>query len=89
MSFEPRIGAGTRALAGDEAQLLAVKLDEAPTTEGANTSDIPGSLGDVLANNSNITSSELLDDAEGFARTRPGERTRPTLPVSGVTRSTW
>ncbi len=59
-----RAGVATKD-ADDEAQLLAVKLDEAPTTEGANTSDIPGSLGDVLANNSNITSSELLDGAEG------------------------
>ncbi|GAA3867479.1 hypothetical protein GCM10022627_17710 [Haloarcula argentinensis] len=66
MSFEPRIGAGTRALAGDEAQLLAVKLDEAPTTAGVNASNISGaSLEDVFANNSDTTSSELLDDAEG------------------------
>ncbi|AAV46001.1 unknown [Haloarcula marismortui ATCC 43049] len=84
MSFEPRIGAGTRALAGDEAQLLAVKLDEAPTTEGANTSDIPGSLGDVLANNSNITSSELLDDAEGVgAISDEGELNASYTPESG------
>jgi len=84
MSFEPRIGAGTRALAGDEAQLLAVKLDEAPTTEGANTSDIPGSLRDVLANNSNITSSELLDDAEGVgAISDEGELNASYTPESG------
>ncbi|EMA11834.1 hypothetical protein C435_18214 [Haloarcula marismortui ATCC 33799] len=84
MSFEPRIGAGTRALAGDEAQLLAVKLDEAPTTEGANTSDIPGSLRGVLANNSNITSSELLDDAEGVgAISDEGELNASYTPESG------
>ncbi|MFB6224821.1 MAG: PGF-CTERM sorting domain-containing protein [Haloarcula sp.] len=84
MSFEPRIGAGTRTLAGDEAQLLAVKLDEAPTTEGANTSDISGSLGDIFANNSNITSAELLDDAEGVgAISAEGELNASYTPESG------
>jgi len=84
MSFEPRIGAGTRALAGDEAQLLAVKLDEAPTTEGADTSDISRSLGDVFANNSNITSSELLDDPEGVGTiSDEGELDASYTPESG------
>lgn len=84
MSFEPRIGAGTRALGGDEAQLLAVKLDEAPTTEGADTGDISGSLGDVFANNSNITSSELLDDAEGVGTiSEEGELNASYTPESG------
>ncbi|WP_434531452.1 PGF-CTERM sorting domain-containing protein [Haloarcula sp. NS06] len=84
MSFEPRIGAGTRALAGDEAQLLAVKLDEAPTTEGANTSDISGSLGDIFANNSNLTSAELLDDADSVgAISDEGELNASYTPESG------
>ncbi|RLM34110.1 PGF-CTERM sorting domain-containing protein [Haloarcula sp. Atlit-120R] len=66
MSFEPRIGAGTRSLAGDEAQLLAVKLDQVPATAGINASNIStASLGDVFENNSDTTSSELLDDADG------------------------
>ncbi|SDX00152.1 hypothetical protein SAMN05443574_11196 [Haloarcula vallismortis] len=84
MSFEPRIGAGTRSLAGDEAQLLAVKLDEAPTTEGANTSDISSSLGDLFANNSNITTAELLDDAEGVGEIgAEGELNASYTPESG------
>ncbi|MDS0221657.1 PGF-CTERM sorting domain-containing protein [Haloarcula sp. S1AR25-5A] len=84
MSFEPRIGAGTRSLAGDEAQLLAVKLDSAPTTAGANTSDIAASLGDVFANNSNITSSALLDDAEGVGTiNEDGELNASYTPESG------
>jgi len=86
MSFEPRIGAGTRTLAGDEAQLLAVKLDQAPTTEGANTSDVSGSLEDIFVNNSNITSSELLDDSEGVgAISEEGELTASYTPESGGT----
>ena len=84
LSFEPRIGAGTRALAGDEAQLLAIKFDKAPTTKGANTSDISGSLRDVLANNSNVTSSELLDDQEGVGTiSADGELNASYTPESG------
>ncbi|WP_228841817.1 PGF-CTERM sorting domain-containing protein [Haloarcula sp. CBA1127] len=85
MSFEPRIGAGTRALAGDEAQLLAVKLDEAPTTAGANASNSSrASLEDVFANNSDTTSSELLDDAEGVGTIdEDGELQASYTPESG------
>ncbi len=85
MSFEPRIGAGTRALAGDEAQLLAVKLDEAPTTAGANASNISrASLEDVFANNSDTTSSELLDDAEDVGTIdEDGELQASYTPESG------
>ncbi|MDT3435491.1 PGF-CTERM sorting domain-containing protein [Haloarcula sp. 1CSR25-25] len=84
MSFEPRIGAGTRALAGEEAQLLAVRVEEAPTTEGVDTSDISTSLGDVFANNSDITSSELLDDADGVgAVDEDGELNASYTPKSG------
>ncbi|KAA9397850.1 PGF-CTERM sorting domain-containing protein [Haloarcula sp. CBA1130] len=85
LSFESRIGAGTRALAGDEAQLLAVKVDEAPTTAGVNTSNISAaSLDDVFANNSNITSSELLDDSEGVgAISAEGEVNASYTPESG------
>ena len=85
MSFEPRIGAGTRALAGDEAQLLAVKLDEVPTTARANASNASGgSLEAVFANNSDITSSELLDDAEGVGTIdEDGELHASYTPDSG------
>ncbi|GCF12108.1 hypothetical protein Harman_00430 [Haloarcula mannanilytica] len=82
MSFEPRVGAGTRSLAGDEAQLLAVKLDRAPTTGGANVSNV--SPGDILANNSDITSEELLDDAEGVGTiNEDGELHASYTPESG------
>jgi len=84
MSFEPRVGAGTRSLAGDDAQLLAVKLNRAPTTAGANANDISASLGDVFANNSNIKSSALLDDAEGVGTIdEDGELTASYTPESG------
>jgi len=85
MSFEPRVGAGTRSLAGDEAQLLAVKLDRAPTTAGANTGDITAaSLEKILANNSDITSEELLDDAEGVGTiSEDGELNASYTPESG------
>jgi len=84
MSFEPRIGAGTRALAGDEAQLLAVKLNRLPTTESLDTSDISASLGAVFANNTNVTSSELLDDSEGVGQiSEAGELNASYTPESG------
>jgi hypothetical protein len=84
MSFEPRIGAGTRALAGDEAQLLAVKLNRAPTADGVDTGNISASLGAVFANNSNITSAELLDDAAGVGTiSEAGELNASYTPESG------
>ncbi|WP_199725391.1 PGF-CTERM sorting domain-containing protein [Haloarcula sp. Atlit-7R] len=85
MSFEPRIGAGTRSLAGDEAQLLAVKLDQVPATAGINASNIStASLGDVFENNSDTTSSELLDDADGVGTIdENGELNASYTPESG------
>ncbi|WP_202904542.1 PGF-CTERM sorting domain-containing protein [Haloarcula rubripromontorii] len=85
MSFEPRIGAGTRTLAGDEAQLLAVKLDRVPTTAGVDASNISAAaLGDVFENNSDTTSSELLDDAEGVGTIdENGELNASYTPESG------
>jgi len=65
MTFESRIGAGTRSLDDEEAQLLAVKLEQAPTTGGANTDNVPVSIGDLFEDNSDIASAELLDDEEG------------------------
>ncbi|WP_336339231.1 PGF-CTERM sorting domain-containing protein [Haloarcula brevis] len=84
MSFEPRIGAGTRALAGDEAQLLAVKLNRVPTTDGLDTGNVTASIGAVFANNTNVTSSELLDDAAGVGRiSETGELNASYTPESG------
>lgn len=84
MSFEPRIGAGTRTLADDEAQLLAVNLNRAPTTQGANTSDVTASLGDVFENNSDTAAVELLDDDEGVGTIdENGELNASYTPESG------
>ncbi|WP_424004793.1 PGF-CTERM sorting domain-containing protein [Haloarcula salina] len=65
MSFESRVGAGTTALAGDEAQLLAVNLTASPSAEGVGNGSVQMNLERLFRNNSNVTSAELLDDAEG------------------------
>lgn len=84
MSFEPRIGAGTRTLAGDEAQLLAVKLNRTPTTEGANASNITASLGALFEKNSDTTATTVLDDAEGVGTIdENGELNASFTPESG------
>ncbi|WP_394352098.1 PGF-CTERM sorting domain-containing protein [Haloarcula salina] len=65
MSFESRIGAGTTSLAGEEAQLLAVNLTASPSAEGVGNGSVQMNLERLFRNNSNVTSAELLDDAEG------------------------
>lgn len=65
MSFESRIGAGTTTLAGDEAQLLVVNLTDTPSAEGVGNGSVQLNVERLFRNNSNVTSAELLDDAEG------------------------
>ncbi|WP_238378389.1 PGF-CTERM sorting domain-containing protein [Haloarcula rubripromontorii] len=65
LTFESTTGAGTTGLAGDEAQLLAVRLSEDPTAAGFSEGSVRTDLADIFTNDSNANSVELLDDAEG------------------------
>ncbi|MHC3381000.1 PGF-CTERM sorting domain-containing protein [Haloarcula sp. H-GB5] len=65
LTFESTTGAGTTGLAGDEAQLLAVRLSEDPSASGFSEGSIRTDLVDIFTNDSNANSVELLDDAEG------------------------
>jgi len=65
LTFESTIGAGTSSVAGDEAQLLAVKLSERPDAAGFGDGSIRTELARIFTNDSSASSVELLDDAEG------------------------
>ncbi|EMA30495.1 hypothetical protein C444_09952 [Haloarcula japonica DSM 6131] len=65
LTFESTTGAGTTGLAGDEAQLLAVRLSESPSSAGFSEGSVRTDLASIFRNNSNANSVELLDDAEG------------------------
>ncbi|WP_336339230.1 PGF-CTERM sorting domain-containing protein [Haloarcula brevis] len=65
LTFESTIGAGTSAVAGDEAQLLAVKLSERPDAAGFSDGSIRTELARLFTNDSSASSVELLDDGEG------------------------
>ncbi|MBV0903327.1 PGF-CTERM sorting domain-containing protein [Haloarcula salina] len=63
MRFESTTGAGTSAVAGEEAQLLAVRLSERPNATGLGGAGTD--LEAVFSNDSDVASAELLDDDEG------------------------
>ncbi|WP_424004729.1 PGF-CTERM sorting domain-containing protein [Haloarcula salina] len=63
MRFESTTGAGTSAVAGEEAQLLAVRLSERPNATGLGGAGTD--LAAVFGNDSDVASAELLDDEEG------------------------
>ena len=65
LTFESTTGAGTTGLAGDEAQLLAVRLSESPSSGGFSEGSVRTDLASIFTNDSNANSVELLDDAEG------------------------
>jgi len=65
ITFESTIGAGTSAVAGDEAQLLAVKLSDSPDAAGFSDGSVRTDLASIFTNDSSARSVELLDDAEG------------------------
>jgi PGF-CTERM protein len=65
LTFESTTGAGTTGLAGDEAQLLAVRLSEGPESAGFSEGSVRTDLASIFTNDSNANSVELLDDAEG------------------------
>ncbi|KAA9397849.1 PGF-CTERM sorting domain-containing protein [Haloarcula sp. CBA1130] len=65
LTFESTTGAGTTGLAGDEAQLLAVRLSESPDAAGFSDGSVRTDLASIFTNDSNANSVELLDDAEG------------------------
>ena len=65
LTFESTTGAGTSAVAGDEAQLLAVRLSENPDAAGFSDGSIRTDLARIFTNDSTASSVELLDDAEG------------------------
>jgi len=65
LSFESRTGAGTGALAGDEAQLLAVKLSDGPDAAGFSAGSARTDLASIFTNDSSVNSAELLDDSDG------------------------
>ncbi|GCF12109.1 hypothetical protein Harman_00440 [Haloarcula mannanilytica] len=65
LAFESTTGAGTSAVAGDEAQLLAVKLSEGPEAAGFSEGSVRTELSSIFTNDSSANSVELLDDAEG------------------------
>ncbi len=65
LTFESTTGAGTTGLAGDEAQLLAVRLSENPSSAGFSEGSVRTDLASIFTNDSNANSVELLDDAEG------------------------
>ncbi|EMA02073.1 hypothetical protein C437_16686 [Haloarcula vallismortis ATCC 29715] len=65
LTFESTTGAGTTGVAGDEAQLLAVRLSEDPTAAGFSEGSARTDLASIFTNDSNANSVELLDDAEG------------------------
>jgi len=63
MRFESTTGAGTTAVAGEEAQLLAVRLSERPNATGLGGAGTD--LAAVFSNDSDVASVDLLDDDEG------------------------
>lgn len=63
MRFESTTGAGTTAVAGEEAQLLAVRLSERPNATGLGGAGTD--LAAVFSNDSDAASVALLDDDEG------------------------
>ncbi len=65
LRFESTTGAGTTGLAGDEAQLLAVRLSENPSSAGFSEGSIRTDLASIFTNDSNANSVELLDDGDG------------------------
>lgn len=65
LTFESTTGAGTSAVAGDEAQLLAVKLSDGTAAAGFSDGSVRTDLASVFTNDSSVSSVELLDDAEG------------------------
>ncbi|WP_079990780.1 PGF-CTERM sorting domain-containing protein [Haloarcula sp. CBA1127] len=65
LTFESTTGAGTTGLAGDEAQLLAVRLSEGPESAGFSEGSVRTDLASIFTNDSNANSVELLDDADG------------------------
>jgi len=65
LTFESTTGAGTSAVAGDEAQLLAVKLSDSPAAAGFSDGSVRTDLASIFTNDSSVRSIELLDDAEG------------------------
>ena len=65
LTFESTTGAGTTVLAGDEAQLLAVRLSEGPESAGFSEGSVRTDLASIFTNDSNANSVELLDDADG------------------------
>jgi PGF-CTERM protein len=65
LTFEGRAGAGTESLAGDEAQLLAVKLSDSPDAAGFSDGSARTDLANIFTNDSTVESVELLDDGEG------------------------
>ncbi|MDS0221656.1 PGF-CTERM sorting domain-containing protein [Haloarcula sp. S1AR25-5A] len=65
LRFESTTGAGTSAVAGDEAQLLAVKLSDSPDAAGFSDGSVRTDLASIFTNDSTVDSVELLDDAEG------------------------
>ncbi|MFB6224820.1 MAG: PGF-CTERM sorting domain-containing protein [Haloarcula sp.] len=65
LTFESTTGAGTTGLAGDEAQLLAVRLSEDPSAAGFNEGSVRTDLASIFTNDSKASSVELLDDADG------------------------
>jgi len=65
LTFESTTGAGTSAVAGDEAQLLAVRLSEGTSATGFSDGSVRTDLAGIFTNDSSANSVELLDDAEG------------------------
>ena len=65
LTFESTTGAGTSAVAGDEAQLLAVRLSEDPSAAGFSEGSVRTDLASIFTNDSSANSVELLDDADG------------------------
>lgn len=65
LAFESTTGAGTSAVAGDEAQLLAVRFSEGPDAAGFSDGSVRTELASIFTNDSSANSVELLDDAEG------------------------
>ncbi|WP_312618981.1 PGF-CTERM sorting domain-containing protein [Haloarcula sp. 1CSR25-25] len=65
LTFESTVGAGTSIVAGDEAQLLAVKLSEVPSASGFSDGSVRTELASIFTNDSSAQSVELLDDSDG------------------------
>ncbi|MDQ2072324.1 PGF-CTERM sorting domain-containing protein [Haloarcula sp. H-GB4] len=84
LTFESTTGAGTTGLAGDEAQLLAVRLSEGPESAGFSEGSVRTDLASIFTNDSNANSVELLDDADGVGSLdENGELETSYTPDSG------